>query len=94
MSTVDVLFGLGARGEAGVDGLQGSASPFTKASRSYAMPKPPYWFTASVFGGAVILKASLQMMLSYSSVNVREISGSWPAGTPDPVCKKPHCVQY
>jgi len=78
----------------GVAGRQGSHSPSMIASLGYEMPKPPYLLMAVTFGGVVMLNAYLQTMDSYAMSLVREISGSWFAGTPDPVCRKPHCVQY
>jgi hypothetical protein len=56
--------------------------------------KPPHWLMAVTLGGVVMLKASTQIMLSYSKVLVREIRGSWSLGTPDPVWRNPHSVQY
>lgn len=45
------------------------------ARRGYESEKLPYWLMAVVFGGEVMLNASVQIMELYASVVVREIRG-------------------
>jgi hypothetical protein len=66
--------------------------PTMRARRGYERLKPPYWLILSTSAGLLMLNASRQMLVKYSTSMTRGISGSWSCGTPDPDWMYPHSV--